>query len=230
MKIVAVIPCLNEAKHIGLVVRYTKPYVNEVFVADGGSTDDTVRIATAEGASVRSFIKAKGLGDNLIRALNLVAYGRNKADIIVLLDGDGQHNPCEIPDLLKPILENQADVVMGNRMVQRGMPPYRIFGNGILTAFANFKSKKQFADSMVGFWAIKREALPRLTEPGWGVYTELLIKCRSNGHRLTSVPIQPIYHDWYSDNSTLPPINLGVRLLWFILKWRWKCEVKKCAE
>lgn len=222
MKTVAIIPALNEEKHIAEVVKVTKRYADKVWVVDGNSKDRTAELARGAGAKV-TYSEKRGLGSGLRRGLNMAM--RDKPDVLILLDGDGQHNPAEIPSLLAPIQNGLSDVVAGNRRVLRGMPPYRVLGNGILSAFANFHSKKQFADSMVGFWAIRREALPKLTEPGWGVYTELLLKCRSNGHRLSSVPIQPIYHADYRENSTLPPWKLGVKLLWFILKWRIRTEV-----
>lgn len=226
MRIVAIIPALNESKHIAQVVKDTLPHVDYVRVVDGGSEDNTWRIARDAGARTY-FHKTKGLGINLQKGLSLTLNLKYKPDIIILLDGDGQHNPAEIPALLTPILENKADVVVGNRTTVRGMPPYRLFGNGILSACVNFRARQQFRDSMTGFWAIRSAAVPKLTEKGWGVYTELLIKVRSNGHRLTSVPVTPIYHRDYNDNSAEKPLRLGFILLWSIIKWRFVCEVIK---
>lgn len=222
MKTLALIPCLNEAKYIGSVVRSARNYCDIVIVADGGSTDDTVAKARKYGACTFQN-QTRGLGENLRYGLSS-AIGVYKPDIIILLDGDGQHDPAEIPDLIKPIIDNRADVVVGNRTAVRGMPPYRLFGNGILSAVINFHAKQQFKDAMTGFWAIRAEAIPKLTEHGWGIYTELLIKVRANGHRLTSVPITPIYHKEYSENSTETPFKLGLILLWSIIKWRIICN------
>jgi glycosyltransferase involved in cell wall biosynthesis len=223
MKTIAVIPCLNEQRHIVAVVKGALKYVDTVLVMDGESQDGTAELARRAGAKV--YRGKLGLGANLKRGLNFATS--YKPDVIVLLDGDGQHNPDLIPNLLKPIQDGMADVVMGNRKAIKGFPPYRIFGNGVLTAFANWHSRVQFADSMVGFWALTTEAVPALTESGWGIYTEMLMKVRSNGHRIVSVGIEPIYHPNYEDNSTLPAFNLGIRLLYFILKWRLKCEIFK---
>jgi glycosyltransferase involved in cell wall biosynthesis len=222
--ITAVIPCLNEDRFIGSVVRKTRQYVDHVLVTDGGSIDHTVYEAKIAGAKVHTD-KVIGLGRNLRKGLNIALNGRSRPDIVVLLDGDGQHKPSDIPLLLAPIIDGRADVVLGNRTMVKGMPPYRLFGNGILSAFANFRSKVQLPDAMVGFWALKAEAVPNLTEPGWGVYIELLVKIRYNGFRLTSVPIQPIYHEELSDNSAEKPLKQGLKLLWAITKWRIICEV-----
>lgn len=223
LKILTLIPCLNEEKHITEVVNKAKQYSDIVCVADGGSKDNTYHKSKMAGANVYLNYFAMGLGDNLRSGLNK-AIQKHNPDIIVLLDGDGQHNPDEIPNLLRPILNNQADVVVGNRTTVKGMPPYRLFGNGILSAVINFHAKQQFKDAMTGFWAIRAEAIPKLTEHGWGIYTELLIKVRANGHRLTSVPITPIYHKEYSENSTETPFKLGLILLWSIIKWRIICN------
>jgi glycosyltransferase involved in cell wall biosynthesis len=226
IKILTLIPCLNEEKHIAEVVQKARRYSDIVCVADGGSEDGTCIQARIAGANIYLNYLAKGLGDNLRSGLNK-AIQKHEPDIIILLDGDGQHNPDEIPNLLRPILNNQADVVVGNRISVKGMPPYRLFGNGILSAVMNFRARQQFKDAMTGFWAIKTDAIPGLTEHGWGIYVELLIKARANGHRLTSVPITPIYHKDYSENSTETPFRLGLILLWSIIKWRFKCEVLK---
>lgn len=222
--ILAIIPCLNEGKFIGRVVAETLKYVDDVLVSDGGSSDDTVE--QAKDSAARVHVKTvTGLGRNLRKGLNIALNGRSKPVIIVLMDGDGQHKPSDIPSLVKPILQGRADVVMGNRLFVKGMPPYRLLGNGVLSAFANFRSRVQSPDSMVGFWAMKASAVPRLTENGWGIYIELLIKVRSNGHRLLSVPVSPVYHERYGDNSTERPFKMGFLLLWSIIKWRIKVEV-----
>jgi glycosyltransferase involved in cell wall biosynthesis len=222
MKILTLIPCLNEEKHIAEVIQKARRYSDMVVVCDGGSKDNTRNVAQRSGAKVHVNYKAQGLGDNLRYGLgNLYLYD---PDVIILLDGDGQHNPDEIPSLLKPILNNDADVVVGNRTSVKGMPPYRLFGNGVLSAVMNFRAKQQFKDAMTGFWAIRYDAIPQLTERGWGIYIELLIKARANGHRLTSVPITPIYHKEYSENSTETPLKLGLILLWSIIKWRFICK------
>jgi glycosyltransferase involved in cell wall biosynthesis len=91
LKIVAVIPCLNEAEHIGAVVAGARKYCDAVIVADNGSTDGTTKAANEAGAIV-TVCKSKGLGNN-IRTSLLFTAEHNMADIIILLDGDGQHNP-----------------------------------------------------------------------------------------------------------------------------------------
>jgi glycosyltransferase involved in cell wall biosynthesis len=202
-------------------VKSTRNYVDSVLVCDGGSTDKTAELATKAGAWVH--VGKLGLGNNLRGGLK--AASDLKADVIVLLDGDGQHNPKDIPLLLEHIVKHDADIVVGNRFINPDMPGYRQFGNGLLSSVFNLGSHQKCPDAMSGFWAIRANAIPQLKENGWGIYVELLEKARTNGFRLMCCPIHTIYHSSYKDNSTLSPSTLGVILLWSILKWRLKCEV-----
>jgi glycosyltransferase involved in cell wall biosynthesis len=111
-KIVAVIPCFNTQEYIAQVIYGCNKYVNEVLVVDDGSTDKTAQVAKAAGASVISHDKNRGKG-----AAMKTAIRNANADIIVFLDGDGQHDPEDIPKLLNPIIEGKADFVIGSRFL-----------------------------------------------------------------------------------------------------------------
>lgn len=221
VKITAVIPALNEAKHISKVVKLTKRYVGNVIVVDGGSTDNTDVLAKKAGAEI--LYSKRGYGRQVIGGL--LYAKRTGADILVMLDSDGQHNPHNIPKLLAFLLTDNADIVMGCRVGD--MPKYRRFGNRVLTYICNIGAKFKPYDALTGFWAIKADKLPMLTERFWGIALELFIKCRANGCRLTSVNVDSIYHSDYQDNSSTSPLKLGLNLLWYVLKWRVRCEVFK---
>jgi len=226
LKTVAVIPALNEAKHIGTVVTEAKKHVDVVIVSDGRSTDKTRDISHNAGAVIIGTPREGKVGYGIcIRRGLQYATKRYKPEAIVILDGDGQHNPAEIPNLLQFILDDSVDVVMGCR--GDGMPAYRRFGNRVLTAVCNIGSHFKPHDALTGYWAIRTEHLPKLTENKWGLAVELLIKSRSSGSHMTSVMVQSIYHDNYKDNSHTTPIKLGLALLWLIVKWRFLCEVLK---
>ncbi len=115
---------------------------------------------------------------------------------------------------------------MGIR-VKGNMPKYRRFGSKLLSFVCNIGSSFKPADSLTGFWAIKVNAIPNLTEEKWGWAIELLIKLRNKNRIIMRVPVKAIYHDRYSDNSAVSPIWLGLVLLWMIIKWRWKVEILK---
>src|SRR5438132_3018643 len=108
MKIVVAMPCLNEEQHIGSLVLQVKRTGVEVIVIDDGSTDETAEIAEAAGAMVIRHETNQGKGAALNSAFGL-AIGM-EADVLILMDGDGQHRPAEIPNVAAPIVNGQADI------------------------------------------------------------------------------------------------------------------------
>ncbi len=221
-----VIPCYNEAKHIAAVVSGAKQYADIVLVSDGLSTDNTRGIAINAGARVIlpgvRFTSGR-TGSNIQRGIK--AAKSYDDSIIVLLDGDGQHDPEDIPGMLVPLLAHEAEIVIGCRTAGDGMPRYRRFGNKLLTAICNAGAKFQPLDALTGYWAIRASALPEITEQGWGWAIELLVKARGSSQRIIGVPVKAIYHKNYADNSAASPMRLGLALLWYIFKWRFKVEV-----
>jgi len=224
MKTIAVIPCLNEAKHIAGVVKETRKHVDMVLVSDGRSTDGTPQLAREAGAKVivADANAVIGYGACIRRGLRWVLQHK-KPDIVVLLDGDYQHDPAEISQLVGPIRKNRTDIVIGCRL-DGNMPSYRRFGNKVLTMLCNTGARFRPPDAVSGYWAFKAEAIPKLDSQKWGLAVEMLIKSRANGWRMASIPVRAIYHDDYGDNSTLPPVKLALLILWSIVKWRVRCE------
>ena len=110
LKVSAVIPAYFEEKTISYIVEGCLIYVDEVLVVNDGSTDDTSINAKASGAKVIELKKNKGV----VKATQ-TGIKEASGDIIVTLDADGQHDPNEIPKLIEPILEGEADLVMGKR-------------------------------------------------------------------------------------------------------------------
>ena len=119
--IVAVIPAFKEEENIAKVVLLTKKYVDLVIVGDDGSDDMTAEIAKALGAIVIRNNKNMGKGYTLKRLFNEAL--KLGADIIVTLDADGQHDPKYIPKLTEPIINGEADIVIGSRY--HGLPPIK---------------------------------------------------------------------------------------------------------
>ena len=111
MKTIVIIPAFNEQAAIGEVVQKSLQYADDVLVVDDGSSDNTSEIAKNAGASLLKHPTNFGKGVSLRDA-----FGQVKGyDIVVTIDGDGQHNPDEMPELIKPIEENKADFVNGSR-------------------------------------------------------------------------------------------------------------------
>jgi glycosyltransferase involved in cell wall biosynthesis len=189
--IIAAIPALNEETAIGSVVLRAKQHVDAVIVVDDGSYDKTARIAELAGASVIRHDSNRGKGmalrDAFIRAREM------NADILVCLDGDGQHNPDEIPRLLIPIKNGEADMVIGSRFldIRSDIPRYRQAGQKVLTSLTNTVSATKVTDSQSGFRAFSKKAIDTipLEEDGIGIESAMQRSADDLGLRITEVPI-----------------------------------------
>src|SRR5713226_7795382 len=134
MHIVTIIPALDEEGAIGGVVRaVSRELVQEVIVVDNGSCDGTTAVAQAAGASVIQEPQ-RGYGAACLAG----ALAANQADILVFLDGDGSDDPAEMARVLQPILDGQADLVLGSRTTgrgdQSGLTPQQRVGNFVVTS------------------------------------------------------------------------------------------------
>jgi len=189
--IIAAIPALNEETAIGSVVLRAKQHVDAVIVVDDGSYDKTAKIAELAGASVIrhdvNLGKGMALRDAFLRAREL------NADILVCLDGDGQHNPDEIPRLLIPIKNGEADMVIGSRFldIRSDIPRYRQAGQKVLTTLTNKVSETKVTDSQSGFRAFSKKAIDSipLEVDGIGIESAMQRSADDLGLRIVEVPI-----------------------------------------
>ena len=148
--IVAVIPALNEASRIARVIRDAKRYADAVVVVDDGSTDETATVAGREGARVIRHIQNGGAGAATMTGIE--AARALDATIIITLDADGQHDPSDIPLLLKPVQEGRADIVFANRFGQRNKIPWiRRIANSLGNAVTFLSTGRWVPDSQCGF-------------------------------------------------------------------------------
>ena len=155
LKILVAIPCYNEGLAIGSVVLKASRHEDEVLVVDDGSTNDTVEVAEAAGATVVAHDENSGKGRAVKNALRYaVEHG---FEALVLLDGDGQHDPNEIPQLLVPLIKDAADIVIGFRSFGQ-MPAYRRFGRAVLDRATGGPVR----DSQCGFRALNLRAIELL--------------------------------------------------------------------
>ena len=224
MIICAVIPCYNEVKAIGDIVARTLKYVDRVVVVDNMSMDGTAAEASKYGAEVIKCNK-KGYGAAVSAGISHVL---DMADIIVTLDGDGQHEPEEIAYLIAPLISDKSDIVIGSRFMEYSKAPLgRRIGQKIINVMCNTASGKRWVcDTQSCFRAYTRRALVdiRIEERGFSASTEILIKARKLGHRILETPISCIYHWEFGANSTLNPLKHGFEVAWKTIKWRIKCR------
>lgn len=209
--IVAAIPAYNEEKTIAKVILQAQKHVDRVVVCDDGSTDCTAEIAEKLGVDVVRHDRNRGYGAAL---KSLFKKAREiGADVMVTLDGDGQHNGNEIPTLVKPILGDEAEIVIGSRFLKNSIneaPFHRRVGIKAITKLAQTASNFSTSDAQSGFRAYSRKALEELTtyENGMGVCLEILLNAKENGFRLAEVPIDCYYRGL--ETSTHGPIRHGV--------------------
>jgi len=196
MRVIAVIPAYNEESTILEVIKQVLPKVTEVIVVDDGSKDNTRRLAEKAGVTVVSHAINRGLGAAL--STGFVAAEKLKADVVVTLDADGQHDPEELNRLVKAI-EAGADVVIGSRMIDhKGMPWYRVLAQmlGNTATFILFGA--WVTDSQSGFRAFKIEALKKmhLHTNRMEISSEIVAEIKRAGLYLVEVPITAIYTDY----------------------------------
>lgn len=196
MKLVVMIPCLNEEETLPLVLETIPKKIKgidniEVLVIDDGCTDDTVGVARKYG--VTHFIhhtQKEGLSRGFKDGLNgALAMG---ADIIVLTDGDNQYKQEKIPELIQPILDGKADTVIADRGTQtiEHFSPFKKFLQKFGTGVLNFAAGTAIPDATSGFRAYTRDAAMEINVVAdYSFATETTIQASHKRHAITVVPI-----------------------------------------
>jgi glycosyltransferase involved in cell wall biosynthesis len=213
----ACIPAYNEESTIEELVKSAKNHVDSVVVCDDGSTDDTAKLAKNAGAIVISQ-KNQGYGAAIS---TLFDYARKEnAQTMVTFDGDGQHNPEQIPLLLDAISTHNVDVVIGSRFLDDNTKAsgYRKAGIKIITSASNYGTNFKVSDSQSGFRAYSKDAIDAIhpTEQGMSVSTEILLKISNKGLSIAEVPITISYDGDTSEQHSVPH---GVSVLGNTLKY-----------
>ena len=210
ISVLAGIPAYNEASYVGSVVLQARQYVDEVIVVDDGSTDNTAKVAKLAGATVIRHNENKGYGA-AIQSI-LAEAKKINPDVLVLLDADSQHNPNEIPSLIKAVSEG-FDLVIGSREAQKDKTPrYRRIGQKVILRSTRLASKTNISDSECGFRAFSKRAISELelNETGMAISAETVARAADKNLRITEVPISNIYT---MDGSTLNPVKHGMGVL-----------------
>ncbi len=187
-----VIPAKDEEKSIGEIIRGCEKYTKNIIVIDGYSKDKTREIAEKSGAKV-ILQKGKGKGAAIRTSADYVSDG----DIVVFIDADCSHDPDDIPKLIKPIQDGEADHVTGSRLfggsseLHGGFDEFlRLTGSSFITFCINNKFNVRLSDSQNGFRAIRGAVLKDLDlqENITTIEQEMIIKTLKKGYRMAEVP------------------------------------------
>ncbi|MDD5015272.1 MAG: glycosyltransferase family 2 protein [Atribacterota bacterium] len=198
LKAMVVIPAYNEEKTIQGVIKGVKNYIKDIIVVDDGSTDHTSKLAQGEGVIVYRHIINRGLGGAL--ATGIQGALLEGADIILTFDADGQHRAEDIPRIMKPIVEEAADIVIGSRLLDshKNMPPSRRIANriGNTITYALFGIKT--TDSQSGLRCFNRKAAQSIDikTNSMEVSSEIIKEIKAHNLKLAEVPIEVIYTDY----------------------------------
>ena len=219
LKIAVGLPAFNEEKNIASIISRIGKITDTIIVCNDGSSDLTAEIASKMGAIVITHDKNLGYGA-AIRSLFLKAKELD-IDVLVTFDADGQHNVNDIENVVKPILEKKADLVIGSRFLDNSkddIPSYRKAGIKIITKLTNVSLKEKISDSQSGFRSYSKDVLSKIvpSDYGMGVSSEILIKASNNDFRIAEVPIKISYD---GDTSTHHPVSHGTSVILSTLKF-----------
>ena len=204
MRTLALIPCYNEETAVADVVRGCLRHPDGALVVDDGSSDATASRARQAGAVVIRHPENRGKGVALNAGYDYAV--REGYDAVITLDGDGQHDPSEIPKLLQAAAAPDVHIVLGCRMGDvEDMPAIRRWTNRTTSRFVSWLSGQEIRDSQTGFRLIKRDVLEavRCVTRNYDAEPEILIKAGRKGFRVAEVPVATIYH---GGKSSIHPV------------------------
>ncbi|HEY3900653.1 MAG TPA: glycosyltransferase family 2 protein [Chthoniobacter sp.] len=225
--VTALIPCYFEAKRIRDVAARVRQQVDHVLVVDDGSTDGTESEAKAAGVEVIRHSVNQGKGAAIKTGLRTLA-DRPEILYALVLDGDGQHAPEEIPRFLDAANETKAPMLVGNRMTDtRTMPFVRKMTNRFMSSQISKVCGQWVPDTQCGFRMIARELLPAMVAietTKFDYETEQLVVAARRGCQIGAVPISTIYGD---EKSKIHPVRDSIRFLEMMARFRREAHESK---
>jgi glycosyltransferase involved in cell wall biosynthesis len=221
-KVAVVMPALNAARTITpLVEQIPRDWVDDVVLVDDASTDATLEIARA--LDVRVIWHPHNVGYGANQKTCYLQVLQDDAEVVVMLHPDGQYEASIIPELVKPIVAGEADLVLGSRMMERGaakragMPLYKRVANRFLTRVENRVMGTDLSDLHTGYRAYSRELLLRVpflrNSLDFAFDSEMLMQAAHFGFRIAEVPAKTRYFQDASSITLGPSTVYGVKTL-----------------
>lgn len=234
-RIAVVVPSFNEERNIGRVIETMPQYVDHIVIVDDCSTDNTVGVAQAHRSRDNRIVLIRhevnqGVGGAIATGYKWARD--NGVDAAVVMAGDGQMDPKELPSLLEPVVSGRCDYSKANRLAYqkafREIPKIRFLGNSALSLLTKIASGYwHIADSQSGYTVINRTALEVVDwdrmYKRYGQPNDLLVRLNVHGFRVIDVPQRPVYG--VGEQSKLKVHKVAPRISWLLLKgflWRLK--------
>lgn len=225
MKLLIILPAFNEAKVISQVLAQVKkavaklPVQTEICVVNDGSSDNTAQVAKNSQATVLTHVINRGLGASLSTGLE---YAKQiQADFAITMDSDGQHDPDDLITVLKPLLNKQADVIIGSRLLQPTgkMPLLRRINNQAFNLLTRLLFGVVTTDSLSGFRGFGKKAIQsiELKTERMEVSNEFFTEIKRHQLKFTEVPIKVIYTK-YSLAKGVKPGNVFAIIFRLLLR------------
>jgi glycosyltransferase involved in cell wall biosynthesis len=227
-KIKVIIPAYNEEKAIAHVIKEIPNSVSEIIIISNNSTDNTIKVATAAGATVLSENR-KGYGYACLKGMEYISNQEIKPDIVVFLDGDYSDYPDELTQLIAPILENNIDFVVGSRVARlrekNSMTPQQIFGNWLATTLMKIFFNATFTD-LGPFRAIKYDKLLALNmeDKTYGWTVEMQLKVLKQKMSYVEIPVRYKNRIGVSkvSGTVKGSVMAGIKIIGWIFKYTFK--------
>lgn len=216
MKTFVIVPVFNEQDRIVVVINQILKYCKNIIVVNDGSKDNTKQVLKKLPVVVLNFYPNRGKGNVLRKGCDYAL--EEGAEQIVVIDGDGQHEPKDIPRLLKELENN--DIVFTYRHFKGSMPFIFRFGNWFISKTANILFNIKLWDTQCGYRAFKTKHYNKIrwSADRYFMDTEMIINVGSNKLKYSQINIKTIY----SDKRKGTNIFDGIKIVWNMLKWKMK--------
>jgi glycosyltransferase involved in cell wall biosynthesis len=220
-------PAYNAARTLRMTYeQLPKEHVHSVILVDDGSTDDTIEIARRLHLEV--FIHTRNFGYGANQKTCYAEALKAGADIVVMVHPDYQYDPTLLPEIIQPIVEGSADLVLGSRLQKRsawkqGMPWWKYFANRFLTALENVCFGLHHSEYHTGYRAFSRAVLEAvnfgMNSDGFVFDQEIIAQTVACNFRIGEIPVPVRYFKEASSASFIQSSIYGLKILWLLLKF-----------
>lgn len=212
-----IIPAYNEAKNVGKVIQKCKKYSKNIVLVDDGSQDTTYAVGNKLG--IHSLQHPINLGKGAALKTGCDYAYINGAEILVVLDADGQHNADEIPKFLKALPKH--DIVFGSRGINENMPRVFKLGNWGINKITELLYTVRLRDTQSGFRCFTRKAYEKIRwqSSSYSMESEMIANVGKYNLRYAEISIETIYLDKYKGTTVIDGLKIGINLLLWRLKW-----------